>query len=145
MRSVKEISAGGVVYRRENSQVKILLIEDRYSRWTLPKGKKEPGETDQETALREIEEETGIRGRIQKRLETIRYRYFHPNHGDISKEVHYFLVEAGAGSVTPQLSEITGAAWFSPEEAWRKQQEEGYDNNDGVLGQAYQHLGIQAE
>ncbi|SFS82287.1 deoxyribose-phosphate aldolase [Marininema halotolerans] len=140
---MQEISAGGVVYRQPKGELEILLIEDRYSRWTLPKGKKEAGETDEETALREILEETGVRGSIRHRLETIRYRYFHPQHGDIAKEVHYFLVEANDGEVTPQLSEITGAAWMSPEAAWQKQSKEGYDNNDSVLAQAYIELGLQ--
>ncbi|SDW15045.1 NUDIX domain-containing protein [Marininema mesophilum] len=143
MKILQEISAGGVVYRRVQGELEILLIEDRYSRWTLPKGKKEEGETDEETALREILEETGVQGKICERLETIRYRYFHPQYGDIAKEVHYFLVEADDGTVTPQLSEITGATWLSPAEAWQKQSNEGYDNNDSVLEQAFIQLGLQ--
>jgi len=59
---VKEISAGGVVYRKEGDRLELLMIEDRYGKWTLPKGKQEAGEEVEETALREIREETGLRG-----------------------------------------------------------------------------------
>src|SRR5690606_19580309 len=54
---MKEISAGGVVYRRTKSgAIEVQLIQDRYGRTSLPKGKMEPGETVEETALREIVE-----------------------------------------------------------------------------------------
>ncbi|SMO50470.1 NUDIX hydrolase [Melghirimyces algeriensis] len=139
---MKEVSAGGVVYRREKGSYSILLIEDRYSRWTLPKGKQEQGETLEETALREIEEETGIQGIIKQPLERITYQYFHPDYGDVTKEVYYFLVEAKQGQATPQLSEISRVAWLSPEEAWNKQEHEGYDNNHSVMLKAYQCLEI---
>jgi 8-oxo-dGTP pyrophosphatase MutT (NUDIX family) len=140
---VKEISAGGVVYRRNGDALELLMIEDRYSKWTLAKGKKEPGETDEETALREIEEETGVRGRIIAKLETVHYRYFHPKHGDVDKEVHYYLVEARSDDVTPQLSEITKAVWLPVNKAWQLQKEEGYDNNRSVILKALNQLGVQ--
>ncbi|PTX64853.1 diadenosine hexaphosphate hydrolase (ATP-forming) [Melghirimyces profundicolus] len=143
---MREVSAGGVVYRRESDAgLSILMIEDRYSRWTLPKGKVESGETYEETALREIREETGIRGRIDRPLKTITYHYFHPDHGDVAKEVHYFLVEAEEGKATPQLSEISKVAWLTPGEAWRRQSSEGYDNNHDVLLKAFDCLGIKVD
>ena len=98
---------------------KFLLIEDRYSRWTLPKGKREKGETNEETALREIREETGVSGRILRPLTTVHYRYFHPDFGDVEKEVHYYLVEATAEALIPPCPKSAGPAGLSPEEAWR--------------------------
>lgn len=142
---VKEVSAGGVVYKWVNDTCSILLIEDRYSRWTLPKGKQESGETFEQTALREIEEETGIRGTIEQPLEVITYHYFHPDHGDVEKQVHYYLVSAKNNQATPQLSEISSVAWLSPEEAWNRQQREGYDNNHQVLLKAFQRLGLRTK
>ncbi|EGK12649.1 MutT/NUDIX family protein [Desmospora sp. 8437] len=142
---VKEISAGGVVYKKEMGACSILMIEDRYSRWTLPKGKREPGETVEQTALREILEETGVEGEIEQPLETISYRYFHPDYGEVEKEVHYFLVKAGGGEILPQLSEITGVAWLSPQQAWEKQRTMGYENNLSVISKAFACLGIQVD
>ena len=58
-------AAGGILYRETPRGPEIVLIHrDRYDDWTLPKGKREPGETWQETALREVFEETGLRGEL---------------------------------------------------------------------------------
>src|SRR6478735_5050148 len=59
---VREPTAGGIVFRRNpKGEVEILLIQDAKDRWTIPKGHIEEGETAQETALREIGEEAGIK------------------------------------------------------------------------------------
>jgi ADP-ribose pyrophosphatase YjhB (NUDIX family) len=57
---VREPTAGGVVYRVINGSMEVLLIQDFYGRWTIPKGHIEEGETAQETAMREIGEEAGV-------------------------------------------------------------------------------------
>lgn len=141
---MREISAGGVVYKQEGDQLSLLMIEDRYGKWTLAKGKQEPGETLEETALREVLEETGVRGRIIKKLETIRYQYKHPTSGVyVDKEVHYYLIEALDGNVTAQVEEINSVHWCFPHEAWENQQKRGYDNNDSVLRLALRHFEIE--
>lgn len=57
----REATAGGVIYRfSESGQLEILLVADHFDRWTIPKGHIEPGETAQETAIREIGEEAGV-------------------------------------------------------------------------------------
>lgn len=143
---MKEISAGGVVYRRNENQVlQIQLIQDRYGKVSLPKGKMEPGETVEETALREIVEETGMVGSIIAPIDQIKYQYKHESKGIVDKEVHYYLVEAVGGSLQPQVEEIRGVDWFSPEEAWRKQRASGYDNNDRILAGALKLLGLEVE
>lgn len=59
---VRELTAGGIVFRRGvGGQVEMLLIQDAKGRWSIPKGHVEEGETAQETALREIGEEAGIK------------------------------------------------------------------------------------
>lgn len=133
---MKENSAGGVVFRKRNGEIGILMIEDRFGHWTLPKGKQEQGETDEETALREIEEETGIQGRIVQALVSIEYTYEHQDLGKVEKTVHYFLVEALKGKETPQLEEINGVKWLNLKEAWAKQQALGYGNNEIVIDKA---------
>lgn len=140
---MKEISAGGVVYRRVKGQLQIQLIEDRFGKVSLPKGKMESGETLAQTALREIEEETGITGAIVEPLMMIHYQYQHPVQGLIDKEVTYYLVEANAGSIKPQIEEIRNVSWFEPLKAWDKQYSSGYDNNTPVVKLALEKLGIE--
>lgn len=142
---IKEVSAGGVVYRKRDGKLEIQLIHDRYGKITLAKGKREQGETIEQTALREIEEETGIRGRIIAPLETIYYQYHLPDHGDVNKEVHYYLVEAQDGHLEAQLEEIRDVGWYEPKAAWQEQRRYGYDNNDSVLRKAFAQLGLDIE
>lgn len=140
---VKEISAGGVVYRKSDNELKIQMIQDRYGKITLPKGKMEPGETVEQTALREILEETGIVGSITKPLEKITYQYTLSGVGLVDKEVHYFLVEARSGELHAQVEEIRGVEWLDPKEAWHQQKHSGYSNNDSVMKKALHSLGYE--
>ncbi len=94
-----EISAGGVVFQRLNNELQVQLIQDRYGKISLPKGKMEAGETIEETALREIAEETGLIGKIIAPIDQIKYRYHHDTKGAVDKEVHYYLVEAVGGEL----------------------------------------------
>lgn len=137
---MKEISAGGVVYNIENGLIKILMIEDRCNKWTLPKGKNEDGETYEETAIREILEETGINGKIIKFLDKVKYEYYHPSANKIEKEVYFYLVEAYSEQIQVQFSEINSAHWLTLEEAWHKQRTYGYDNNLNVIKQALKNF-----
>lgn len=139
---MKEVSAGGVVFERARNRLLLMLIEDRYGKWSFPKGKQEAGESLEETALREIQEETGIVGKLIQPLETIHYQYFHPDAGLIEKEVHYFLVEKTEGVVKVQREEIRGVHWFEPLEAWQKQCQAGYENNHSVLLKALRALQV---
>jgi 8-oxo-dGTP pyrophosphatase MutT (NUDIX family) len=140
---MKERSAGGVVYRRNGDQLQIQLIQDRFGKITLPKGKMEPGETLEQTALREILEETGIKGRIVEPLALIHYQFTLPQKEVILKEVQYYLVEAIGGELAAQEDEIRGVEWLEPAEAWRKQRELGYENNNSVLKKALDKLGAE--
>ncbi len=63
MRTVRKISSGGVVYRKRRGITEIVLIRVG-RRWCLPKGRVEEGEGLEETALREVSEETGLKGRV---------------------------------------------------------------------------------
>lgn len=142
---MKEISAGGLVYRIVKQIIEVQMIQDRYGKITLPKGKMESGESIEQTALREIVEETGIVGRIVKPIELIRYQFTHPVIGLIDKEVHYFLVEAIGGTMQAQVEEIRGVEWMTPESAWQKQKKSGYGNNESVVRIGLRLLGIEVE
>ncbi|MNI16452.1 Diadenosine hexaphosphate hydrolase [compost metagenome] len=142
---MKEISAGGVVYREQDNKLHIQLIQDRYGKLSLAKGKMEPGETVEQTALREILEETGITGMIEAPLEIIAYTYKKSNVGFVDKEVHYYLVKAIGGELHAQVDEIRGVEWLEPLEAWKQQQLAGYDNNNHVIRKALHKLGYEVE
>lgn len=139
---MKEISAGGVVFIEENDHIQLLMIEDRNHKWTLPKGKQEKGETYSETAIREINEETGVKGKVVKPLDKVYYEYYHPYHTKVEKEVYYYLVKALTKQIKVQISEINTAKWMGMEEAWQKQKLSGYDNNLIVIKRALEELGF---
>src|SRR6266700_302854 len=73
---VREPTAGGIVFRRGKDGTEILLIADSKSRWTIPKGHIEEGETPRQTAEREIQEETGLQKmNMMDWLGKINFRY----------------------------------------------------------------------
>ena len=116
----EEHSAGGVVYRPAAGGWEVLLVERRrYNDWSLPKGHLERGETHEAAALREIEEETGIAGRITGPLGTIRYPITGRSGRPATKVVTHFLVAAldPAAAPAPQPGEVDTVRWVSLPEA----------------------------
>ena len=114
----REISAGGVVIKREDGKAKVLLIKDSYGRWTWPKGKLQLKESAEDAALREINEEIGLKNlEIIGKLENI--NYFYRLHGQlIYKTIHLFLIECvGKEELKIQKEEIQDAEWLAPAEA----------------------------
>jgi ADP-ribose pyrophosphatase YjhB (NUDIX family) len=113
-----ETSAGGVVYRLADGVPHFLLIRDPYENWGLPKGHVERGETAEETALREVREETGIESlEFREPLGTIDW-FFREGPDLIHKYCHFFLMETETARTVPQLSEgITDCIWLPLEEA----------------------------
>lgn len=105
----KEKSCGAIVYRKFHGNTEILLIKHLNSgHWSFPKGHVEAGETEVETAHREVLEETGIDVLIYPTFrETVTY---YPKR-DIFKEVVYFLAKAKNHDFTPQEDEIAQIRW----------------------------------
>lgn len=114
----KEISSGGVVVRRTDLGLRVLLIKDSYGHWTWPKGNIEKGETPQEAAIREIGEETALKNvRLIDRIAEMQY-FYKRNKKLIFKKVHIYLFEAeGDGQIAALKSEIEDARWFSSGQA----------------------------
>src|SRR5437588_12914594 len=96
---VRDVSAGGVVYRRngEDGPIEVVLVGRlRPKRWALPKGTPEVGETLEGTAVREVGEETGLLVRIEQPLDEIHY-WFVSGGVRHSKTVHFYLMQLVGG------------------------------------------------
>jgi 8-oxo-dGTP diphosphatase len=119
-------AAGGVVVRREGGDWEVLLVHrPRYDDWTLPKGKLEPGETEAEGALREVEEETGLRCELGPELAKTSYT----DSRGRPKTVRYWEMYPREGSFTPH-HEVDDARWLPLDEARRLL---SYDRDRTVL------------
>lgn len=91
---VRETTSGGIVFRRREGKVEILLMQDAKNRWTIPKGHVEPGEETGATAEREIREETGLQDmEVLFWLGKVNFRY-RRNHTLVLMTMHIWLVEA---------------------------------------------------
>lgn len=115
--SIQEIAheptSGGVIYRLNNGDVEILLIQDAKDRWTIPKGHIEPGETAKETAVREIGEEAGLHEvEVQGWLGKINFRYRRLNRL-VLMTTQVYLVKAKGDTNDIQKEEwMNGIKWF---------------------------------
>ncbi len=127
---IREHSAGGLAYRKTDHGIDVLLIRDRFGRWTLPKGIIEPGEDPEQAALREIREETGISGVIESVIGSTTYWYTNVEGERVHKVVDYFLVEATSSELHPAASEIEEASWV---ELDRVMDMEHYPNNKRLV------------
>jgi len=129
------VSAGGVVYRRVDGRIETVLCgRDNPLRWSLAKGTPGDGESLEETALREVREETGLEVQIQAPLASIEY-WFTDWEGEVRyhKTVHFHLMAPVGGDVTQHDPEFDVVQWFPADEALKKLT---YANEVGVLRQA---------
>jgi len=128
-----EVAAGGVVTNKEG---KVLFIF-RNNKWDLPKGKLEKGESLEEAALREVEEETGVKGlKLENHLKTT-YHIFKAGGRYKLKEVHWYAMKTSfAGKLKGQKSEgIAKVKWMGPKKI-KKALENSYVNIRMLFGYA---------
>jgi 8-oxo-dGTP pyrophosphatase MutT (NUDIX family) len=122
LRNATATSAGGVVIRHDPTGASIVVGSRRRERdgrtWSLPKGTPHSGETREETALREVAEETGLEVRITGPLDAIEY-WFVQSGTRIHKTVHYFLMEPIGGDLAKHDHEFDEVRWISFAEAAR--------------------------
>ncbi|SRR5579875_444533 len=144
VRVVSAFSAGGVVFRQTlinnpateqsaRAAIEVALVGyPRENIWTLPKGTPGPGETPEETALREVREETGLMTHILDALGSIHY-WFSRRGVRYRKEVAYYLMTPIGGDLTLHDHEYDEARWFSVDEATRRL---GHENEIAMVRRA---------
>jgi 8-oxo-dGTP pyrophosphatase MutT (NUDIX family) len=117
----REISAGGLVVRERDGEFDLAVIKPRgRTVWALPKGHVDKGETPEQTAQREVLEETGIKARLEAPLGDVHYVYQFGGQ-KIFKQVHFFLFRYQEGEID-QLDkrmriEVEEARWVPLAEA----------------------------
>jgi 8-oxo-dGTP pyrophosphatase MutT (NUDIX family) len=120
LRTSTATSAGGIVVRYEGDTPQLVVGCRRRDRdivtWTLPKGTPNPGETREQTAIREVGEETGLEVRISRPLESIEY-WFVQGGTRIHKTVHYFLMDETGGDLGRHDHEFESVRWVAFDEA----------------------------
>jgi 8-oxo-dGTP pyrophosphatase MutT (NUDIX family) len=113
-------SAGGIVIRFQDAVPQFVVGCRRRERdgaaWTLPKGTPISGETLEQTAVREVGEETGLKVRIVSPLDAIKYTFVQRG-TRIHKTVHYFLMEPIGGSLEDHDHEFEEVRWISFQDA----------------------------
>ena len=118
-------AAGCVVFRRQSSELEILLAHrPRYDDWSFPKGKRDSGETDYECALREVEEEVGAKGQILGELTAVEYEIADNKH----KVVRFWIMQYSEGEFTAN-KEVDQIRWLP----WREADEMLSYDRDRVL------------
>ena len=117
LKTAKAESDGGVVYRHGRDAVEVVLVgRSEQETWFLPKGTPHRGETREQTALREVREETGLDVRIIEPIGSISY-WFVARRTRIHKTVYYYLMVPIGGNISRHDPEYDRVAWFPTNQA----------------------------
>jgi 8-oxo-dGTP pyrophosphatase MutT (NUDIX family) len=134
MKSRNEVSAGGVVYRMADDAIEVLICKDAgYHKWVLPKGLVNQGETPEQAAVREVQEEVGVTGQIVEALDPPEKYVYTARGVRVFKVVHYFLMVYESGSETQHDHEMEAVRWARIDEAIDLM---GYQGAKDVLARA---------
>lgn len=118
----RQVSSGGVIFRNLNNDIEVALVAVKNKTvWCLPKGIIDNKEKPEVTALREVKEETGLRGEVCDKIGQISYWYFSKEEKSrIHKIVHFYLLRYVNGSTEDHDYEVDDARWFPIDEAMDK-------------------------
>lgn len=117
LRVAQAVSAGGVVCEERDDVVRVALCGRlKTGLWALPKGTPDDGESLEETAVREVREETGLDAEIAVSLGHIEY-WFTRAAERVHKRVYFYLMRPRGGSFDHHDPEFDVVQWASPEEA----------------------------
>lgn len=120
-KSRREFSAGGAVYKKDGDKLLWLVCKHSgYHKWVLPKGLVEEGESSQETAVREVEEECGIKTRVVAKIPEAEKYVYTMNGQKVFKQVNYFLMEYESGDIADHDWEMEEVLWLPFEKAVSK-------------------------
>ncbi len=126
-----EKSCGAIIYRKFHGNTELLLIKNQNGgHWSFPKGHVEAGETEEETAVREIKEETGIDVILDTSFRRV-ITYLPKK--EVTKDVVYFLAKATSYEYVPQEEEIAKIKWVEINHAATML---SYDNDRQLVSQA---------
>src|SRR5215218_9324484 len=117
MSTEREVSYGGVVVRGDD--VMVIVPRGRRRVLGLPKGGPNPGESPQQTAAREVREETGVTATVRERLGQVDYTYRRGGR-PIDKTVHFYLCEFQGGDTADHDHEVDDARWMPLTDARRR-------------------------
>ena len=131
-----ERSCGAVVFTRQHGQIQYVIIQSLEGVYGFPKGHMEGTESEVETALREIYEETGLRPSLIEGFKTTNI-YPLPRKNDVIKHVTYFLAEYEDQQIKYQTEELLGADLMTFEEAMKVIQ---FENSKRILTEAHTFL-----
>lgn len=110
----RQFSCGGILFRKDRGPIRVALISRMGGKiWCLPKGLVETGEKPEETALREVQEETGLTGKLLQKIGEIHYRYSSKEEKTLyDKRVWFFLMQHTGGSTKDHDFEVDAVRWF---------------------------------
>lgn len=135
---LRHFSCGGVVYRFQKGKLEFLMVQNKSGRWTFPEGTIELKESREQTALREVQEETGLENlKIDKSIGKSRYFFVargHQRHGNglVHKTVWWYLMK-GQGQPRHQRAELADAKWVDADLA---AQLKSYRNSTNLIKRA---------
>ena len=118
-RAKELVSAGGVVYRVNDGEVEVVVCGlNTPPIWGLPKGTPAPLETREQTALREVTEETGLEVEIEEFIDSVDYWFFISTGGErVHKTVFFYLMSPRGGDVSLHDHEFDQVRWMPVTEA----------------------------